>query len=346
MGDTRQRQAPAAPRLLEHAAWADEALLVAVQRATQVAPRALREYLHILGAAETWLARIEGRSPTAAVWPDAADVDAGRLRERVAAGYSALLAGLGSGSQRRTVSYTNSAGASFTDGVEDVLLHVALHGQYHRGKVNAFLRAAGAHPQPTDYIAFVRGAPAATRAHDGGGAAAASAAPPLARAGIDTVRLAPVTMANRGDLDDIEPGEPERYLVHSNWYWHQVSLERPHVAFRLVHEADGDAAIGMVAYGARYRDRDLTVRAEGDAEIHHLVIDHRQQGRGVGRAVAALVLSQLRELPACRRVVVAIHPDNHRSQAFFAALGARTIDERNYDGDPMYAFEDGNDRAN
>jgi len=306
---------------------------------------ALREYLHILGAAETWLARIEGRAPTVAVWPDAAEDDAGRLRERVAAGYSALLAGLDGGDRQRPVSYTNSAGASFTDSVEDVLLHVALHGQYHRGKVNAFLRAAGAHPVPTDYIAFVRGAPAATQAHVGGSGAAVSAVTPLARPGIDSVRLAPVTMANRGDLDDIDPGEPERYLVHSNWYWHQVSLERPHVAFRLVHENDGDAAVGMVAYGARFRDRDLTVRAEGDAEIHHLVIDRRRQGRGVGRAVAALVLAQLWELPACRRVVVAIHPDNQRSQAFFAALRARPIDERNYDGDPMYVFEDTGDRA-
>jgi hypothetical protein len=36
--------------------------------------------------------------------------------------------------------------------------------------------------------------------------------------------LRPVTVANRGDLDDIDDidlGDPARYWVHSNWYRHQ-----------------------------------------------------------------------------------------------------------------------------
>ncbi|MFQ5740386.1 MAG: DinB family protein [Acidobacteriota bacterium] len=36
--------------------------------------------------------------------------------------------------------------------------------QYHRGKVNLLLRQAGHAPAATDFIAFVRGAPAATEA--------------------------------------------------------------------------------------------------------------------------------------------------------------------------------------
>lgn len=36
-----------------------------------------------------------------------------------------------------------------------------MHGQYHRGKVNLLLRQADRTPAPTDYIAFVRGVPAA-----------------------------------------------------------------------------------------------------------------------------------------------------------------------------------------
>jgi uncharacterized damage-inducible protein DinB/RimJ/RimL family protein N-acetyltransferase len=330
-------------RLVDHAVWADIELLSAVERAGDIAPVARREYLHVLGAAETWLARIEGRPPRVAVWPDAAEIDPGPLRERVAAGYAALLAGLGASELHAPVSYTNSAGISFADTVEDIVLHVVLHGQYHRGKVNLILRSAGASPAPTDYIAFVRGAPAATQA-DAGLPVAAEAAPTTeptpaivdSGASAHPVRLLPVTMTNRGDLDDIEPGHPERYLVHSNWYWHQVSLERPQVAFRLVHAAEGGPAVGMVAYGPSYRDRALTERCEGEYEIHHLVIDRRHQARGIGRAVADQVLSELRALPVCRRVVVAINPDNARSQAFFSALGARPLEARNYDGDPMY----------
>ena len=61
------------------------------------------------------------------------------------------------------VAYTNSAGQAFETPVGEILVHVALHGQYHRGKVNLLLRSAGFDPAPTDYIAWVRGAPAATR---------------------------------------------------------------------------------------------------------------------------------------------------------------------------------------
>jgi uncharacterized damage-inducible protein DinB len=56
----------------------------------------------------------------------------------------------------------NSAGQSFETPVSDMLLQVALHGQYHRGKINLMLRQAHLPPTPTDYIAFARGVPAAT----------------------------------------------------------------------------------------------------------------------------------------------------------------------------------------
>jgi len=52
---------------------------------------------------------------------------------------------------------------AFRSRVEDILLHVVLHGCYHRGQVAIALREAGAEPSATDFIAFVRGVPAATR---------------------------------------------------------------------------------------------------------------------------------------------------------------------------------------
>jgi uncharacterized damage-inducible protein DinB len=61
----------------------------------------------------------------------------------------------------------NSAGQAFTSTVEDILLHVCLHGQYHRGQVALLLREAGAAPATTDYIAFARGAPTAPSRDEG-----------------------------------------------------------------------------------------------------------------------------------------------------------------------------------
>lgn len=50
----------------------------------------------------------------------------------------------------------------FTNATGDILLHVVLHAQYHRGKVNLLLRQTGGEAAPADFIAFMRGVPAAT----------------------------------------------------------------------------------------------------------------------------------------------------------------------------------------
>lgn len=149
-------------RLWEHLAWADAILLNTLAETSTPPADTLREYAHILGADEVWLARIEQRPPKAPVWPSLELPDLRSLAVAVHGAYGHYLAALDDRELSRKVSYTNSAGDSFQNSVRDILLHVALHAQYHRGKINLLLRQAGMSPAPTDYIAFVRGAPAAT----------------------------------------------------------------------------------------------------------------------------------------------------------------------------------------
>lgn len=152
-------------RMWEHAVWADREILHAIAEGGSAVPdEAIREFAHTLGAAEVWLARLEGRSPRYPVWPD---VDSADLLEemvrQIHESWTPFLAGLQESDLSRVISYTNSAGRAFENVVDEILTHVSLHGQYHRGKVNLMLRGAGLMPAPVDYIAFVRGAPAATR---------------------------------------------------------------------------------------------------------------------------------------------------------------------------------------
>ena len=121
-----------------------------------------REFAHIIGSEETWLARLEQRTPRAPVWPDASLSELTDLIDAVHGGYRTFLSGLTEADLGRAVKYKNSAGDEYMNEVGDILLHVALHGQYHRGKINLLLRLSGRTPAPTDYIAFVRGAAAAT----------------------------------------------------------------------------------------------------------------------------------------------------------------------------------------
>jgi uncharacterized damage-inducible protein DinB len=148
-------------RLWEHAAWADAAILSAIETPTQASPDAVREFAHILGAEENWLARLEGRPPTLPIWPQLARTDLAPAARRIMDGYGAYLATLRDDDVERSVSYTNTAGRSFETRIGDILFHVALHGQYHRGKVNLLLRQSSAEPAPVDFISFVRGVPAA-----------------------------------------------------------------------------------------------------------------------------------------------------------------------------------------
>ncbi|MHB1224279.1 MAG: DinB family protein [Gemmatimonadaceae bacterium] len=149
-------------RLSAHDDWADARILGALRQLPAPPPAAMREFAHVLGAREVWLARIEGRVPLVPVWPDLPLTELASLADGNSRRHRALLDRLTEADLRAPVSYTNSAGIAFVTPLDDILLHVAMHGQYHRGKVNLALRDAGLPPVPTDYIAFVRGAPAAT----------------------------------------------------------------------------------------------------------------------------------------------------------------------------------------
>jgi uncharacterized damage-inducible protein DinB len=106
---------------------------------------------------------MEGRAPRAAVWPKLERGQISALRDHVVHGYETHLDRLDGSTLSTSIEYTNSAGKTFQTPCADILLHVALHGQYHRGKINLLLRESGGEPVPVDYIAFVRGVPAATR---------------------------------------------------------------------------------------------------------------------------------------------------------------------------------------
>lgn len=149
-------------RLMDHMRWADTRILDALTAANEPPRDALEIYSHVLGAEAVWLARLTGNPPPP-VWPELTLEECARLAARNAEGFVSFLDSVSDDDLQRLVTYRNSAGAEFKSRIDDIVTHVALHGQYHRGQVNARLRRAGAEPRPVDYIAYVRGAPAATR---------------------------------------------------------------------------------------------------------------------------------------------------------------------------------------
>lgn len=142
-------------RLLIYDAWANAETLASLRRAGGP-PRAVRWLAHIAGAGFLWLARLREEPPTLAVWPEL-DLDgcAARL-EQLADEWMHYLDGLQAEDTVDGVGYRNTKGEFWTSKVGDILIHVALHGCYHRGQIAAAVRESGHEPAYTDFIHAVR----------------------------------------------------------------------------------------------------------------------------------------------------------------------------------------------
>jgi uncharacterized damage-inducible protein DinB len=148
-------------KLISHLAWADDRVLAALRSATAPDPACLDLFAHVLAAEHVWLARLKGEAPRHPVWPTLTLESCAGLVQANQRELTSYVDALAAADLARPVTYTNSAGQEFASSIEDMVLHVCLHGTYHRGQIAWALRRGGGVPMPTDYIAFVRGAPAA-----------------------------------------------------------------------------------------------------------------------------------------------------------------------------------------
>ena len=149
-------------RLVQHLAWADARVLEGLMTDPGSDRAALEYFAHVIAVEHLWLSRIRGVASDVAVWPTLSIDECAALADRNRRELESLIAEMGPQDLARDVAYVNSAGKAFVSRVDDILLHVMLHGAYHRGQVSLIVRRSGGTPVPTDYIAFIRGAPTAT----------------------------------------------------------------------------------------------------------------------------------------------------------------------------------------
>ncbi|SFL06280.1 Uncharacterized damage-inducible protein DinB (forms a four-helix bundle) [Paenibacillus sp. 1_12] len=145
--------------LFAHMDWANRRLLEALRAATEEeAGKATALFLHLLLAERIWLTRLHGESSEALVlWADNADPAAcAELIEANGSGFRAWLDALPEDRLNDPIAYRSQAGIPFETTARDILTHVALHGQYHRGQVNAALSTGGFEPAAVDYILYSR----------------------------------------------------------------------------------------------------------------------------------------------------------------------------------------------
>jgi len=144
-------------RLIEHLAWADGEIIQSLKERAAPPPRALQIISHVIAAEKVWLSRIAGRPGQAPpIWPDLSLDECRSLGVDNAANLRRLVDPAEPRQLERIISYANSRGEQFRTALEDILLHVCMHGSYHRGQIAALVRSTGGVPINTDYITYVR----------------------------------------------------------------------------------------------------------------------------------------------------------------------------------------------
>ncbi|MFJ9464020.1 DinB family protein [Viridibacillus arvi] len=148
-------------KMYEHLNWANQRILETLQSIGDENQDVFRLFSHILLAEKVWITRLQGldSSMDSSRLPIWSDVDIEVCTELVIQNEESLttfLTNLANTDLDKLISYTNSKGKEFKNSVRDVLTHIALHGQYHRGQINSRLRAEGIEPVNIDFITFVR----------------------------------------------------------------------------------------------------------------------------------------------------------------------------------------------
>jgi uncharacterized damage-inducible protein DinB len=141
--------------MFDHLHWADTRLLQQLAETGYEGPEVIRLMAHCLFAEKVWLTRLQQQDSSAiSIWADSTLEECQELAERNREGYLQFLNACTD--PDAICHYHNLSGVPFSTSIRDILTHVALHGQYHRGQINALLKRQDQSPVSVDYILFAR----------------------------------------------------------------------------------------------------------------------------------------------------------------------------------------------
>lgn len=143
-------------QLFAYDRWANREVLHALQAAVNPPQRSARLMAHVIAAQILWHARMFDSPNSVPVWPEWTLAETVARADEMAAEWERMLATVTREFLAREFSYKNSKGEPWTSRFEETLMHVAMHGTYHRGQVAADMRAGGLQPAYTDFIHAVR----------------------------------------------------------------------------------------------------------------------------------------------------------------------------------------------
>lgn len=143
--------------MIDHQLWANAEIMRRLKGGELDDAAQLRLLRHMAIAEQVWLLRLQGKGTLhLQLWEEGDAGETLALMQANEQGYRAYMEQLTEEELERVVEYTNQQGQPFRTPVRDILLQVALHGQYHRGQFNRRVVELSGEPAVFDYIAFAR----------------------------------------------------------------------------------------------------------------------------------------------------------------------------------------------
>ena len=140
-------------QLFEHEYWANLKVLETLVNANEQPQRAIEIFSHTIAAQRIWLDRMKGDKNELKVWEI---FDREIMLELLEINYSDLTKLLDNQDLNLLITYQNSKGEHFTNTINQILTHLALHAAYHRGQVVLLLKNHVDGLPTTDYTFYIR----------------------------------------------------------------------------------------------------------------------------------------------------------------------------------------------
>ncbi|HEY8130524.1 MAG TPA: DinB family protein [Thermoanaerobaculia bacterium] len=137
-------------RLFAYDDWANREEVRHLRALAKPPAPAIRILAHIIGTEWLFLGRLRRDPKPAIVWPDLTLDQISEQIDRLRVEWKQKF------DLSDVVEYVNSKGERWSSRAEDILMHVIIHGGYHRGQIATIVRQSGETPAYTDYIHCVR----------------------------------------------------------------------------------------------------------------------------------------------------------------------------------------------
>jgi uncharacterized damage-inducible protein DinB len=122
----------------------NQELLTVIKSLKSSNERLLQLLSHLVPAEKIWLMRLKDEDLLGQlIWPELSLNDAERLLKENQTAYADYLENISDRQLNLDLIYKNSKGEKFHTPIVDILMHVIIHGGYHRGQIAATIRQAG-----------------------------------------------------------------------------------------------------------------------------------------------------------------------------------------------------------